>query len=136
MPKKPWDRDTVQPAFDKTLQEAVKNPTLKASLLDPDVTKVKTAFSNYAEIEVPENITIRFHPEEDLPFNLAVAIPAPEGNTPTVPGNPKEATFAACLLGFYNTYLKVSEFEALNEIFKAPELRGPLPSKAPGKKQT
>jgi hypothetical protein len=128
MPKQPWDRTTLQPAFDKALAEAVKNPGFKASLLDPDVSKVKTAFSDYANIEVPDNMTIRFHPEEDLPFNLAVAIPAPEGNTRTVPGNPKEATFAACFLGFYNTYLQVSEFDVLNEIFKAKELRGPLPS--------
>jgi hypothetical protein len=130
MPKEPWDRNTVQPAFDKTLRDAVKDSGLKAKLLDPDPVKVKEAFSDYAQIEVPDNITIRFHPEEDLPFNLAVAIPAPQGNTPTVPGNPKDATFAACFLGFYNTYLKVSEFEALNEIFKAKELRGPVPSQA------
>ena len=130
MPKEPWNRNTVQPAFDRTLEEAVKNPTLKASLLDSDAANVKTAFSDYAQIEVPENITIRFHPEEDLPFSLAVALPAPEGHTTTVPGDPKKPTFAACLLGFYNTYLQVSEFEALNEIFKAEELRGPLPSQA------
>ena len=133
MAKEPWDRNTVQPAFNRTLEEAVKNPTLKASLLDPDAAKVKTAFSDYAQIEVPENMTIRFHPEEDLPFSLAVALPAPEGHTPTVPGDPRKPNFAACFLGFYNTYLQVSEFEALNEIFKAKELRGPLPSQARGK---
>jgi len=136
MPKQPWDRTTVQPAFDRTLQEAVKNPTLKASLLNPDAVKVKEAFSDYAQIEVPDDMTIRFHPEEDLPFNLAVAIPAPEGHTTTVPGDPKKPNFAACFLGFYNTYLQVSEFEALNEIFKAKELRGPLPSQARREKRS
>jgi hypothetical protein len=136
MPKQPWDRNTVQPAFDRTLEEAVKNPSLKAKLLDADATRVKEAFSEYADIEVPDNMTIRFHPEEDLPFNLAVAIPAPEGHTATVPGDPKKPNFAACFLGFYNTYLKLPDFEALNEIFKAKELRGPLPSQAHSKEQS
>ena len=130
MPKEPWNKSTVQPAFDRTLQEAIKKPALKASLLDPDPAKVKVAFSDFANIEVPPEITIRFHPEEDLPSNLAVAIPAPVGHTATVPGEPREPIFKKCLLGFYNTYLQEPESKAVDEVSKAKEMKNPSPSKA------
>jgi|SRR5205823_5434563 hypothetical protein len=122
MPKKPWNPNTIAPAFTATLEEAVKpNSTLKPKLLDPDADKVKTAFSDFAQIEVPKGWTIRFYPEEDLTHNIAMAIPASKSG-PTVPGRPKKPTFEDCFLGFYDTYLRLDDFRLLDQIFGSQEL--------------
>src|SRR5882724_1166272 len=121
MAKKPWNPDTIGPAFTTTLEEALKpSSDLKQKLLNPDADAVKKAFSDFAQIEVPKDWTIRFYPEEDLPHNIAMAIPASKSG-PTVPSR-RKPTFDDCFLGFYNTYLRLDDFRLLNEIFNSPEL--------------
>ncbi len=122
MPKQEWNTTTVRPAFEKTLEEAVKNPRLKRKLLDPDPQKVKDAFSDFAQIEVPRGMTIRFYQEEELPYNIAMAIPAAKGGSETVP-KPRKPTWDQCYLGFYNTYLRLHDYEMVDKIFASAELR-------------
>ena len=135
MPKQPWEPRTIAPAFTRTLKKALKDPSLRKSLLDPDAEKVKEAFSDFAQIKVPPEFTIRFYPEEDLPINIAMAIPAAKGHTAEVPGNPKDPTFEACYLGFYNTYLRLNDYQTLSKIFGSKELRRLSRSKQRGSKQ-
>jgi hypothetical protein len=123
MAKEPWNPNTIGPAFTRTLKEAVRpGSKLKQKLLNPDADAVKKAFSDFAQIEVPEDWTIRFYPEEDLPHNIAMAIPASKSG-PTVPSRPKKPTFEDCFLGFYNTYLQLDDFRLLDQIFGSQELR-------------
>jgi hypothetical protein len=123
MAKQQWTAKTVPPAFDKTLKAAITTPDLKRKLLDPDTAKVKKEFSDFADIEVPANMTIRFYPEEELPHNIAMAIPAAKGNTTEVPGPPRKPTFSDCFLGFYNTYLQLNDYILLSQVFASRELR-------------
>jgi hypothetical protein len=120
MPKQPWNTKTVRPAFEMTLKAAVKDKSLKRKLLDPDPVKVKNTFSDFAQIEVPTRMTIRFYAEEVMPFNIAMAIPAAKASK-TVP-KPRQPTWDQCYLGFYNTYLRLQDYEMLDTIFASAEL--------------
>ena len=111
----PWNDETIPPAFTKTLEEAVKkgNDDFKKDLLDPS--KAKAKFAKFADIDVPENVTIRFYEEEVLPIHFAIAIPAATTG-PTVPKHPRRPTFDDCFVGLYDTYRSVEEHETLKKI--------------------
>jgi hypothetical protein len=121
MPKQPWTPKNVPPAFNMTLAAAVQDPQLKNKLLDSDTEKVKETFSDFAQIEVPAHMTIRFYPEEELPYNIAMAIPAAQASD-LVP-KPRKPTWDDCYLGFYNTYLRLHDYEMVEKLFASAELR-------------
>ena len=66
-------------------------------------------------------MTIRFYREEDLPYNIAITIPAARSSS-EVP-KPRKPTWDQCYLGFYNTYLRLNDYEMIDKIFASAELR-------------